>query len=105
MQTIEQALNKLETSKFRSSFALSEADIKYIDKNGIDKIKLHAKDFVKARLSSAYPANDGKQTPMRGHPVFIAQARDRLLLPKMPLQVVQGSHRSWIDTSSARKDS
>ena len=31
MQTIEQALNKLETSKFRSSFALSEADIKYID--------------------------------------------------------------------------
>ena len=73
MQTIEQALNKLETSKFRSSFALSEAEIKYIDKNGIDKIKLHAKDFVKARLSSAYPANDGKQTPMRGHPVFIAQ--------------------------------
>ncbi|HFE7615161.1 TPA: DUF4186 family protein [Salmonella enterica subsp. enterica serovar Newport] len=25
------------------------------------------------RLAPAHPANDGKQTPMRGHPVFIAQ--------------------------------
>jgi hypothetical protein len=33
----------------------------------------HAADFVAARLAPALPPNDGRQTPMRGHPVFIAQ--------------------------------
>ena len=33
----------------------------------------HARDFVERRLAPAHPPNDGKQTPMRGHPVFIAQ--------------------------------
>ena len=36
-------------------------------------LERHAFDFVTKRLSAAYPKNDGKQTPMRGHPVFIAQ--------------------------------
>ena len=30
-------------------------------------------DFVNKRLAGKYIANDGKQTPMKGHPVFIAQ--------------------------------
>jgi hypothetical protein len=33
----------------------------------------HARDFVAQRLAPAAPHNDGRQTPMRGHPVFIAQ--------------------------------
>ena len=33
----------------------------------------HARDFITTRLALAQPANDGKQTPMRGHPVFLAQ--------------------------------
>lgn len=33
----------------------------------------HARDFIDRRLAPAHPAKDGKQTPMRGHPVFIAQ--------------------------------
>ena len=33
----------------------------------------HAADFVEKRLAPAYPDNDGKQTPMRNHPVFVAQ--------------------------------
>ena len=41
------------------------------DKIG-DKAK-HAKDFIAKREAPAYIANDGKQTPMKGHPVFIAQ--------------------------------
>ena len=36
-------------------------------------IRAHAIDFVKTRLAPAEPRNDGKQTPMRGHPVFVAQ--------------------------------
>lgn len=70
---IEEALTRLQASRFRSSFHLSEKDKKYIDEKGIDTIRSHAKDFIRERLSPACPINDGKQTPMRGHPVFIAQ--------------------------------
>ena len=73
MQTIDEALEKLSKSKFRSSFHLKEKDIEYINKVGMDKIKQHAKDFIAKREAPAFIANDGKQTPMRGHPVFIAQ--------------------------------
>ena len=73
MQTIKQALEKLGRSKFRSKFKLSEKDIEYINKKGMDTIRSHAEDFVRERLAPAYIPNDGKQTPMRGHPVFVAQ--------------------------------
>ncbi|MBS2140970.1 DUF4186 family protein, partial [Escherichia coli] len=33
----------------------------------------HAAGFCRKQLGPAFPANGGKQTPMRGHPVFIAQ--------------------------------
>lgn len=68
-----EVLNKLKLSKFRSSFKLKEKDINYIKKNGMDKIKDHAYDFINKRLASEIINNDGKQTPMKGHPVFIAQ--------------------------------
>lgn len=73
MQTVEQALEKLSKSKFRSRFRLQEADFAYIARVGLDGITQHAADFVRERLAPAYPRNDGKQTPMKGHPVFVAQ--------------------------------
>lgn len=73
MQTIEQALSKLDKSKFRSSFHLKEKDRIYVLEKGMDVIRNHAMDFIEKRLAPAYIPNDGKQTPMRGHPVFIAQ--------------------------------
>lgn len=72
MQTIENALDRLEKSKFRSSFRLNPKDIEYINEKGIEKIRIHAEDFVKKKLAPAYPQNDGKQTPTHGHPVFKA---------------------------------
>ncbi len=68
-----EVLNKLKLSKFRSSFKLKEKDINYIKKNGMDKIKEHAYDFINKRLAPEIINNDGRQTPMKGHPVFIAQ--------------------------------
>ena len=65
--------DKLSQSKFRSSFHLKERDILYIRKQGIQKIREHAFDFIRKRLAQGNILNDGKQTPMRGHPVFIAQ--------------------------------
>lgn len=73
MQTLDQALDKLSKSKFRSSFHLSEKDKAYIRDKGMETIRLHADDFIRTRLAPEFIPNDGKQTPMRGHPVFIAQ--------------------------------
>ena len=72
MQTIEQALNRLEKSKFRSSFYLTKKDRAYLEEKGPDTIRRHAEDFVRMKLAPALPENDGKQTPMSGHPVFKA---------------------------------
>ena len=64
--------NRLSKSKFRSSFHLKEKDKEYIKDKGLDEIMDHAYNFIDKRLSMLNE-NDGKQTPMRGHPVFIAQ--------------------------------
>ena len=70
MQTVDNALDKLEKSEFRAGFKLNDNDREYISEKGLDTIRLHAADFVRTRISSANPVNDGKQTPMKGHPVF-----------------------------------
>lgn len=66
-------LIQLSKSTFRSRFHLSQKDKDYIKQKGLDTIEKHARDFISSRLSPAIIENDGKQTPMRGHPVFIAQ--------------------------------
>lgn len=66
-------LDKLSKSKFRSSFHLRKYMIEYIDDKGLEVIKSHAYDFIKKRLAPKIIPNDGKQTPTKGHPVFIAQ--------------------------------
>ena len=67
------AFARLARSRFRSRFRLSEADRRYVAEKGLETIRRHAEDFVRTRLAPANQPNDGKQTPMRGHPVFIAQ--------------------------------
>lgn len=73
LQTIDEALLKLGRSSFRSKFHLSQKDRQYIDEKGLEAIRRHAEDFVKTRLAPAVIPNDGKQTPMKGHPIFVAQ--------------------------------
>ena len=63
----------LKQSKFRSKFELAQKDRDYIATKGLETIKEHAFQFINSRVAPAFPKNDGKQTPMRGHPVFIAQ--------------------------------
>ena len=73
MQTIDQALAKLQTSRFRAKFHLTQKDRDYITEKGMDTIRSHAENFIATRLAPSEIPNDGKQTPMRGHPVFLAQ--------------------------------
>ena len=64
---------RLAKSDFRSKFKLKEKEFKYIEEKGLDVIRSHAADFIAKRIAPANIKNDGKQTPMKGHPVFIAQ--------------------------------
>ena len=72
MMNYDLCLEKLSKSKFRSSFHLRKYMLDYINEKGLDTIKNHAYDFISTRLKPNNP-KDGKQTPMKGHPVFIAQ--------------------------------
>ena len=64
---------RLAQSDFRRKFHLTPQDEIYITSRGLDTIRKHAEDFVAKRLAPADIYNDGRQTPMRGHPVFVAQ--------------------------------
>ena len=72
-QRMEAVFQRLSRSAFRSRFCLKEKDRQYVSEKGLETICRHAEDFVSARLAPAVIPNDGRQTPMRGHPVFIAQ--------------------------------
>ena len=70
--TFDEAFERLGRSKFRSRFKLTTADWADIERVGMETVEHHAADFVREKLSAAVPANDGRQTPMRGHPAFKA---------------------------------
>ncbi len=73
MNNINDILDKLKLSKFRNSFHLKEKDKLYVKEKGIEEIRKHAYNFITTRLAPSYIPNDGKQTPTKNHPVFIAE--------------------------------
>ena len=70
---MEEILYKLSKSKFRSSFHLTKKLKEYVYEKGTDTIRDHAYEIINKRIKPKYIPNDGKQTPMKNHPVFIAQ--------------------------------
>ena len=72
-EKIAYKLVRLKKSRFRSRFKLLQKDLDYVHTRGIGKIREHAVGFLTERVADAVPRNDGKQTPMSGHPVFVAQ--------------------------------
>jgi len=73
MRDLDSVFDKLGRSAFRSKFRLNDSDATYLHRKGIATVLDHARDFIAQRLAPAQPANDGRQTPWRGHPVFVAQ--------------------------------
>ena len=77
---------KLARSKQIEKLNMGEAEKEYVQSRGVDILKLHGADFIRKRLAPAEPKNDGRQTPLKGHPVFIAQhatgTSDRVKLHK-----------------------
>ena len=70
---IQNRLRQLSHSKFRSSFHLRKYMISYIQEKGWESIESHCQDFIEKKLAPYPTFHDGHQTPMKGHPVFIAQ--------------------------------
>ena len=73
MRDLDSVFAALGRSTFRQRFRLGPREQAYLRDKGLPVVLEHAADFIAARLAPAQPRNDGRQTPMRGHPVFIAQ--------------------------------
>ena len=73
MRELDEVFAALERSPFRRRQSLNPKDRGYLQQRGLETVLQHAADFVMRRLAPAQPANDGRQTPWRGHPVFTAQ--------------------------------
>lgn len=72
-RNLDELFAALSASPFRRRFSLRGKELEYLRRKGLPVVMEHAADFIEKRLAAAAPANDGKQTPMRHHPVFIAQ--------------------------------
>lgn len=73
MRDSDELFAALEQSAFRRRFRLRGSERDYLRRKGMAVVLEHAASFIEQRLAPAHPANDGKQTPMRNHPAFIAQ--------------------------------
>lgn len=73
MDDLDAVFARLARSSFRRRFRLGKEDRAYLEARGLPGVLAHARDFIDKRLAPAEPRNDGKQTPYRGHPVFVAQ--------------------------------
>ena len=73
MSDLSPLFESLNRSRFRNRFQLSRAEKNYLQQKGMRVVLAHARVLLEARIAPANPPNDGKQTPMRGHPVFVAQ--------------------------------
>jgi hypothetical protein len=73
VKSLDEVFARLADSAFRRRFRLAAREQDYLRARGKETVLMHARAFVAQRLAPARPANDGKQTPFRGHPVFVAQ--------------------------------
>jgi hypothetical protein len=70
---IDRTLAALARQPFRARFHLRGRDAATVQLRGMQTVRRHAADLLAARVAPAQPRKDGRQTPYRGHPVFVAQ--------------------------------
>ena len=72
-EDIDERLEAIVRQPFRARFHLRGRERALVELRGMEAVRAHAEQFIDTRLAPAAPRNDGKQTPYRGHPVFVAQ--------------------------------
>ena len=70
---IDRRLDALARHPFRAKFRLAGRDRGLVELRGRARIRSAAAELLAARIAPANPRKDGRQTPYRGHPVFVAQ--------------------------------
>jgi hypothetical protein len=73
MRSLDDLFSALTASTFRRAFHLAPKERAYLETHGLSTVLVQAEELIARRLAPAQPLNDGKQTPFRGHPVFVAQ--------------------------------
>lgn len=73
MRDLDDLFRALAQSPFRSRFRLGPKERAYLAEKTLPVILEHGRRFLEERLAPAEPRNDGRQTPLRGHPIFLAQ--------------------------------
>ena len=73
MRDPDELFAALGRSTFRCRQRLGISERTYLREKTLPVVIEHARRFITERLAPAEPENDGRQTPMRGHPIFIAQ--------------------------------
>jgi hypothetical protein len=70
---LDDVFERLARSSFSRRFRLGSAEREYLERKGQEAVMSHGEKFIEERLAPADPPNDGKQTPMRNHPIYVAQ--------------------------------
>jgi predicted Fe-S protein YdhL (DUF1289 family) len=73
IESIDARLDALATQRFRAGFHLRDRERALVHLRGMQAVRRHAEELIAARVGPAEPRRDGRQTPYRGHPVFVAQ--------------------------------
>jgi predicted Fe-S protein YdhL (DUF1289 family) len=70
---LDEAFRRLARSPFRRKFRLQGRELAHLQTWGLPRVMKEAGELIRKRVAPAEIANDGRQTPWRNHPVFVAQ--------------------------------
>lgn len=73
MIALDDAFAALARSAFRRKFRLQGRELAYLQTWGLPHVMKQAEELIRKRVAPATIPNDGRQTPWRNHPVFVAQ--------------------------------
>ncbi len=73
MIDLDEAFRRLARSAFRRKFRLQGRELAYLQTWGLPHVMKQAEELLRKRVAPAVIPNDGRQTPWRNHPVFVAQ--------------------------------
>ena len=70
---IDERIDRASARPFGRRFHLRGRERAMAQQRGPWTMRAHAAEIISERLAPAEPRNDGRQTPYRNHPVFVAQ--------------------------------
>lgn len=73
MLALDETFRRLARSTFRRKFHLAGRELAYLQTWGLPHVMKQAREILSRRIAPAVIPNDGRQTPWRNHPVFVAQ--------------------------------